>query len=506
MSEGDAFKGKQSARGLPTDFLADHTIIIVANRAPVTFEKSENGELEFERGEGGLVTALLGLCRHTEATWIGCAQTEADTEWHKGYVQMDDNDFEVQVQFLSPEPTVYDQYYNVIANPLLWFLQHYMWDVPRAPVIDRDTWLAWEDGYVAVNRMFADAIVDQVRQASRPALVLLQDYHLYVAAQLVRRQMEPDEQPTLLHFTHIPWPDPEYWRILPPAMRQSILEGMCAVDLLGFQTSEDAMGFLRSCELLLPEAQVNIDRARVWHDNHTTYVRDFPISIDIDALKELAESEDVAEYRAEIEETTRDLQLVVRVDRIEPSKNIIRGFQAFEELLHLYPEQQEKVKFLAFLVPSRMEVDEYQDYLDELMAMAGWVNAKYGSKEWEPIRVLVGANYPRAIAALQLYDVLLVNSVADGMNLVAKEGPVVNQRNGVLVLSERTGARQQLQSGANVISPCDIYATAEAMHQALTMPAKERAKRAERLRWLVEQEDITEWLGRQLRTVAELNL
>jgi trehalose 6-phosphate synthase len=153
-----------------------------------------------------------------------------------------------------------------------------------------------------------------------------------------------------------------------------------------------------------------------------------------------------------------------------------------------------------------MEVDEYQDYLDELMAMAGWVNAKYGSKEWEPIRVLVGANYPRAIAALQLYDVLLVNSVADGMNLVAKEGPVVNQRNGVLVLSERTGARQQLQSGANVISPCDIYATAEAMHQALTMPAKERAKRAERLRWLVEQEDITEWLGRQLRTVAELNL
>jgi trehalose 6-phosphate synthase len=164
------------------------------------------------------------------------------------------------------------------------------------------------------------------------------------------------------------------------------------------------------------------------------------------------------------------------------------------------------VKFLAILVPSRLGVDEYQDYLDELMAAAGRINATYGDSEWEPVRLLVGENYPRAVAALQLYDVLLVNAIADGMNLVAKEGPIVNQRDGVLILSERAGARQQLETGATVISPCDVYATAEALHQALTMPSGERRERANRMRRLIEREDITDWLCRQLDSVTELNL
>jgi trehalose 6-phosphate synthase len=153
-----------------------------------------------------------------------------------------------------------------------------------------------------------------------------------------------------------------------------------------------------------------------------------------------------------------------------------------------------------------MDVQEYQDYLDDLMASAGHVNALYGTHEWEPIRVLVGANYPRAIAALKLYDVLLVNSIADGMNLVAKEGPIVNQRDGVLVLSERVGAREQLESGAIVISPCDVYATAEAIHQALLMPEEQRQKISQRLRWLIERQDINAWLYDQIGTVSELNL
>jgi trehalose 6-phosphate synthase len=153
-----------------------------------------------------------------------------------------------------------------------------------------------------------------------------------------------------------------------------------------------------------------------------------------------------------------------------------------------------------------MGVNEYQEYLDDLMAAAGQVNAKFGTSNWEPIRVLVGENRARAVAALQLYDVLLVNSIADGMNLVAKEGPIVNQRQGVLVLSERTGARQQLEPAALIISPCDVYATAEALHQALKMPHGERKERAQRLRWSIEREDITNWICRQLRTISELNL
>jgi trehalose 6-phosphate synthase len=496
----------QHCEALQTDFFANRTLIIAANRGPVTFETAENGSLKFQRGEGGLVTALLGLCRHTDATWIACAQTEADAIWREGSVKLLDDDSTIRVQFLSPEASVYEGYYNVIANPLLWFLQHSMWDVPRAPVIDRTVWEAWEEGYVAVNRLFAEVIAERIRATSRPTLVMLQDYHLYLVARFLRTNMNARERPTLLHFVHIPWPGPEYWRILPPAMRQAILDGLCAVDLLGFQTREDGLNFIRTCQSHLPRAHVDYERGRVWYRNHATYVHDFPISIDVDTLRQMTKSQEVADYLSEIQDDVGDQQLILRIDRIEPSKNIVRGFQAFEEMLGIYPEHIGQVQFLALLVPSRMDVDEYQNYLDDLMAAAGRVNATYGTSEWEPVRVLVGESYPRAVAALQLYDVLLVNAIADGMNLVAKEGPIVNRRHGVLILSERTGARQQLEPGAIVISPCDVYATAEALHQALVMSTPERSERGTRLRWLIEREDITAWLCRQLETVAELNL
>jgi trehalose 6-phosphate synthase len=486
-------------------YLADRALIVTANRGPVTFTMAEDGHLEPQRGEGGLVTALTGLCRQSGGVWIACARTEADAAWRSGTVTMAE-DCEIKVRFLTPEPAVYEQYYNVIANPLLWFLQHSMWDVPRAPVIDRATWQAWDEGYVVVNRLFAQAIAEQVRAANRPTLVMLQDYHLYLVARYLREMLPPRERPTLMHFVHIPWPGVDYWRILPPAMRQPILDGLCAADLLGFQTRDDGLDFIRTCESLLLRARVNFKHGRVWYRNHSTYVRDFPISIDVGALRQLARSQEVAQYRTEFQNLVGDRQMILRIDRTEPSKNIVRGFQAFEELLEVHPEYHEQVVFLALLVPSRIEVGEYQDYLDDLMAAAGRVNAKFGTSEWEPIRILVGENYPRAVAALQLYDVLLVNAIADGMNLVAKEGPIVNRRDGVLVLSERTGARQQLEHGALVISPCDVHMTADVLHLALAMAPEERRERAERLRSSIEREDIDAWLRWQLEALTELNL
>ena len=497
---------QQHCEALQTEFLADRALIIAANRAPVTFDRDEDGALQVQRGGGGLVTALSDLCRHADdATWIACARTTDDTEWRQGRVTIRD-DLRVRVQFLSPDEAAYEGYYNVIANPLLWFLQHSMWDVPRAPVIDRDTWQAWEEGYCAINRQFANAIVQRVREMSRPTLVMLQDYHLYLVARHLRAGLRRRERPTILHFIHIPWPGPEYWRILPPAMRQDILNGLCAVDVLGFQTREDAQNFLRTCESFLPRAAGKYRRNRVWFRNHATHVRDFPISIDVEDLRKLAASPQVTEHEAEIQDIVGDRKLILRVDRIEPSKNIVRGFLAFEEMLELHPEHRGQVQFLALLVPSRMDVGEYRRYLDDLMSTAGRVNATYGDSEWEPVRLLVGDSYLRAVAAMQLYDVLLVNAIADGMNLIAKEGPILNRRDGVLILSERAGARQQLEPGALIVSPCDVYATAEALHQALVMPAEDRQERAHRLRWLVEQEDISDWLCRQLQAVAELKL
>ena len=489
----------------PLEFLRNRVLIIASNRGPVTFQADADGQLRFERGAGGVVTALTGLIQHVEATWIACARTAADALWREGCVPIDGDGHTVRVQFVTPETAAYEGYYHVIANPLLWFLQHALWDIPSAPIINRLTWQAWEQGYKVVNRLFADAIVKQVRIASHPTLVMLQDYHLYLAPRYIRAQLRR-RRPTLLHFVHIPWPGPDYWRILPGTMRQAILDSLCAVDVLGFQTREDGLNFMRACEAYLPHAVVNYKRGRIWHRNHATHVRDFPISIDVAALRQLATSPEVEAYQPQIEGIAGGRQLIVRIDRIEPSKNIVRGFQAFEEMLELHPEHRQRVKFLAILIPSRLAVNEYQDYLDELMAAAGRVNARYGDAEWEPIRVLVSENYPRAIAALQRYDVLLVNAIVDGMNLVAKEGPIVNQRDGVLILSERTGAAQQLESGAMVIAPCDVYATAEALHQALTLPLKKRHARAVRLRWLIERDDISAWICWQLQVVKELNL
>jgi trehalose 6-phosphate synthase len=289
-------------------------------------------------------------------------------------------------------------------------------------------------------------------------------------------------------------------------MRQAILEAMCHMDVLGFQTKTDSLNFMRTIEAYLPRASTNYPRQRIWYRNHATYVRDFPISIDVEGLRQLAASEAVREYREEIIQSAKSCQLIVRVDRIDPSKNLLRGFQAFAEMLELHPEHHGKVQFLAILVPSRLDVGEYQNVLDELMAAVGRVNANFGDRDWEPIHLMINENYPRAVAALQCYDVLLVNSIADGMNLVAKEGPVINQRDGLLILSERTGARQQLGPAALVIAPCDIYATAEAMHQALTMPDEQKHENAKLLRWLIEREDITMWLLDQLQTILELEL
>ncbi|HHY89981.1 MAG TPA: trehalose-6-phosphate synthase [Chloroflexi bacterium] len=486
--------------------IIDRSLIIVSNRAPMSLSRDESGQITFQRGSGGLVTALMGLVQNIDASWIAAAESDVEREWHYGRVSLLDEEHTIQLRFIRPGEEEYDRYYNQISNPLIWFLQHSMWDVVTSPTITAETWAAWEQGYVPVNRQFAEAVAEQIKQSRQRTLVMFQDYHLYLAPRVLRQILGPQRMQNhiLTHFVHIPWPGSEDWGILPPGMRQAILEGLCANDVVGFQTREDALNFIRSVESHLPRSHVNFSRGRIWYRNHATYVRDFPISIDVDALKQLALSERVASHRQQLEDFVQGRQLIVRIDRTEPSKNIARGFQAYESMLEMYPEHCGSVQFVAILVPSRLKVEEYQSYLDDLMAAAGRVNARFGTSDWEPVRVLLGEDYDRAIAALQLYDVLLVNAIADGMNLVAKEGPVVNQRDGVLILSERAGARQQMEPGATIISPCDVFGTANALHQALIMPAEIRRERALRLRKIVEEADVNDWFCEQLSTISQL--
>ena len=506
MSKETSADDWQEWQSFLDNFFADRSLIIAANRGPVTFQTHNDGSRTFDRGSGGLVTALLGLTRHVNATWIACARTDEDVKWEEGKISLIDKTSAVKIQFLAPEQSAYEGYYNKIANPLLWFIQHGMWDVPRQPIIDRTTWAAWEDGYVAINQLFADAIVAETRASKQKPLVMLQDYHLYLTARMVRNQLPPSERPSILHFVHIPWPGPDYWAILPHAMRHAVLEGLLGADLIGFQTDSDALNFARTCRQYLSRVGIKYREGRIWYRNKVTYAKAFPISIDIQALRNAAQSDEVHAERQAINDIIGEKQLILRIERIEPSKNILRGFEAYGELLELHPELREKVVFLAILVPSRMDLDEYQWYLGEVMAAIGRINAEYGTGSWEPVRALVGENYPRAIAAMQRYDVLLVNSIADGMNLVAKEGPILNERHGRLILSERTGAREQLESAAIVISPYDVYATSRALHTALTMPKSECRAHADKLCHLVEQEDIVWWMQQQLQTVSQRNL
>ena len=483
--------------------LAGHRLVLVSNRGPVEFTLVGNDHLEPRRGSGGVVSALAAVARGSEITWYACPMTEGDRLAAKkagtdgvGPMLQDSS---INLRFVDVTQEAHDRYYNVFSNPLLWFLQHYMWGLAAAPNINAAIYDAWENGYTVVNRAFAEVIAQELAGESTKPVILFQDYHLYLAPGFVR-ELLPDA--FLQHFVHIPWPASRYWGLLPEVMRTPILSSLCQNDIVGFQTHQDAHNFLYACEDLLPGSKVNYQRGTVrW--KRTTYVRSYPISIDVGAVRETAVSSEAEGYLEKLL-PLRGERTIVRVDRLEPSKNIVRGFNAFDTLLSRYPDLAGKVKMWAFLVPSRLDLSLYQEYQEEVFALIAQINQRHGNNAWRPIEVFHENNYVQAIAALTQYDVLLVNSVIDGMNLVAKEGVTVNQRNGVLVLSETAGAWEQLGRYALTVAATDVEGTVQALHSALTMSAPERRRRARQLRQAVERDDLAGWTRDQFADIAAL--
>lgn len=487
------------------------TLIIASNRGPVEFHLAPDGTFITKRGTGGVVTAMSAASRYTEAIWVACAMTEGDRlraemarDAGEAVITPPDGDF--RLRFVLPDPDAYFGYYNRIANPLLWFLQHYLWDTPRAPDVDHLTWHAWHHGYVTVNRMFAEEILAAASAAHREPLVMLQDYHLYLAPGFLR-EWRPEIM--LQQFIHIPWPDQDYWRLVPRAMRQAICRSLLANDIVGFQTPQHARSFINTVEANLDDVEIDRRQREISYRGRVTRVRVYPISIDPAHVLEVAESEDAKRHEEHLRSFLNEYT-IIRVDRAEPSKNVVRGFLAYDRLLEAHPELLGRVNFLAFLVPSRLEVAEYIDYLDDINAVVGRINAKYANVaehqgiNWQPVHLFIGDDYPRALAAMKHYDVLLVNAIFDGMNLVAKEGALLNQRNGVIVLSEGAGAYQELGQWALTVSPTDIEGTAQALYEGLTMPESERALRARQLRELVLEHDLRRWIAEQLSDLAQL--
>ena len=473
-------------------------LIVVSNRGPVTFATDAEGNRVARRGGGGLVTALRSLVSHHDVTWIASAMSDDDRavvgEASGEAVEETSRDGSpYRLRLVAHDPQAYDWYYNVVSNPTLWFAQHYLWGLAAAPDIDHGLHHAWNEGYVAVNRSFADAVADELER-DREAAVFFHDYHLYVAPALVRERF-PDA--LLSHFVHIPWPQPDYWRVLPDSIRRALHEGLLANDLVSFHTDRWRVNFLRSAvDLAGAEGDFRAGIARF--GGRETLVRAAPISIDADEFAEIAESEPVLEAEREIE-AARPEVLVLRVDRTDPSKNVVRGFRAFELYLDAHPEMHGRVSMLAHLDPSRQDIPEYAEYLGAIQRAARVVNDRFQREGWQPLELRIEDDFAKAVAAYKQYDVLLVNAIFDGLNLVAKEAPLVNTRDGVVVLSENAGAHEELGDWTLTVNPFDVTGQAEALAAAIGMAGEERRRRAERIRGFVREHDVARWIDVQLR-------
>jgi trehalose 6-phosphate synthase len=472
-------------------------LIVVSNRGPVTYYTDAAGARISRRGGGGLVTALRSLVSHHDVTWIASAITDEDRlvvaeAAGEAFGEAGPDGSPFRLRLVAHDPKAYDWYYNVIANPTLWFLQHYLWGLASAPDVDQGLHHAWAEGYVAVNRGFAEAVL--VELAREPeAAVFFHDYHLYVAPGFVREQAP---SALLAHFVHIPWPQPDYWRVLPEPIRRSLHEGILANDVVSFHTERWRRNFLRSCEDIV-EADADFTSCSARFADRTTFAYVRPISVDPHEFDVLSADGRVLEEESAIR-ASRPEYLILRVDRTDPSKNVVRGFRAFELFLEAHPELHGRVSMLALLDPSRQDIPEYAEYLGAIQRAARAVNDRFQHDGWVPLELQVQDNFLQAVAAYKQYDVLLVNAIFDGMNLVAKEAPLVNDRGGVLILSENAGAHEELAPWALTINPFDVAGQAEAIHAALTMSPDERQARAEAIRRHVRDHPIDLWIGAQL--------
>jgi len=454
-------------------------IVLVSNRGPVSFKRDESGTLVPRRGAGGLVSGLAPLVIGTDTSWIAAALSDEDREAATTAL-VDADGF--RVRLLDLDPSDFRASYDEVCNAALWFVHHGLYDLARSPAFGPDWPDAWA-AYERINAAFADAVIET---APPDATVLVQDYHLcLLAARVAERR--PDLR--CIHFAHTPFATPDWLRVLPDPVPQRLLSGLAAHHACGFHAPRWAEAFEACCDTF------GVARPR-------TFVS--PLGPDHDDMASAAASEACGRALATLDEALGDRLLVTRVDRIELSKNLVRGFEAFDLLLDRRPEWRGRVMMAASCYPSREGVPAYTTYRREVEEVVARINDRWGTPDWQPVRYDDSDDFPGSVAALRRADVLLVNPILDGLNLVAKEGPLVNDHDVVLVLSTEAGAWAELSDEAIGINPFDVAATAEALHRALSMPAAERSAHAAAVRARIAARTPADWLADQL-TQANLS-
>ncbi|MBB5139489.1 trehalose 6-phosphate synthase [Thermocatellispora tengchongensis] len=467
-------------------------MLVASNRGPVSFTLSEDGALTMRRGGGGLVSGLSGVVKEMEVLWVCAALSDGDRSAvrlapggrldHAGYDTG-------PLRMLDIPPSTFHRAYNAVANSTLWFVNHLLYNTPTAPQFDTRFRREWES-YQSYNAAFALALAEEAGPGAR---VMVQDYHLTLAPSMLRGE-RPDVR--ISHFSHTPWAPPEYFSLLPDEVAVEVLCGILGADHAGFLTARWAAAFMDCCEALLG---ANVDRGArtVTHEGRTTRIGVHGLGVDGDALWARAVEPDVESHMAALRQEVGDSKLIVRIDRTELSKNIVRGLAAYREFLAAHPEWHGKVVHLAFAYPSRHDLPEYREYTAAVQRCAKEIEDEYATEDWDPLILNVNDDYPRSLAAYRLADVLLVNPIRDGMNLVAKEGPILSPRS-ALVLSREAGAAAELGADALLVNPYDVCGTAEAIHEALVMPEEERLERGKRLRAAATALPPGLWFAEQL--------
>jgi trehalose 6-phosphate synthase len=503
-------------------------VLVASNRGPISYQFGADGSLTGRRGGGGMIAGvtdgLAALGAGASITWICAALSDAD----RAIARRDGGTRDeggIPVRMLDIPPDTFGRAYNNVANSALWFLLHQIFDTPNQPQFGAGFRHDWES-YVAYNQMFADALAHEAgareaetRQAGGPPRILVQDYHLCLVPRLLRERLGGAREAGVGYFCHTPWAPPDYYQMLPAGIARALLEGILGADRAGFHAARWATAFMDCCADLLgagiekahderggaalaAAGRVSGPAGWVTYRGHVTEIAVHPLGVDAPALRERARAGDVQAHASVLREAAGGRKLIVRVDRTELSKNIVRGLAAYRELLATRPQWRGRVVHLAFAYPSRSDLAEYRAYTERVRQLARQITAEFGTADWNPLILEVKDDYPRSLAACALADVLLVNPIRDGMNLVAQEGPVLSERGCALVLSREAGAAATLAADALLVNPYDISETAEALHQALVMPDAERQRRSAALAATAAADPPARWLGDQLTSLS----
>lgn len=462
-------------------------LLLVANRAPLSFALA-GGRLRAYRGVGGLVTALRPIARLAPASWLGIALSAGDravTERLRDRGALLGRG-RLAIRLATLPPDLLADHYGGFCNRVLWFVQHGLWS-RRIDPEHEDRLRALAARYLAANRAVADLAYRELHRPGGSGAALVHDYHLYAVPRLLRSRLRGA---LVAHFVHVPWPDLAVWReTLPDAVTAALVEGLLGADVVHFQDAASRDAFAGCVDAIVPRARARDGHVQV--DGRQVVLRVRPVSIDPASLRPRRDVVGAlhADPRA----------LLVRVDRLDPIKNVPAGFLAFRRMLERHPEWVGRVRFVARVVPSRTAVPEYRRERESARLLAAEINARFGAGT---VDLREQADRARALSELAAADAVLVNSLADGMNLVAKEAALLNDRL-ALVLSRRTGAYAELEPGAIGIEPHDVDGTAAALHRALSMEEPERRARSARLSAAVLRWTARDWLRAVLLDLEE---